>query len=307
LFGLQAYLLGAFVPILSTMNNYLHGVSAEKWELRFSATGVNAVDMSLYLLLAVPIAWHLFNHPPRNNRILKYINLAYLPLSVFAVLLTGSRTSLFAVIPAFIFIVWPKRLTAGRIIGMAVLLILSILIFRAVLPASIAARLSTVASSISSADIGGRVGLWAGAVDIFTQHPIIGSGAGTTSVLIGAYAHQTFLSVLAETGFIGFLLFCCVLLYVVSEISRLPKGYLGCWLATFLVWLVGILSLSFEFRKITWLFFTFMIMQAYNLREQWRAQEKDLKISEVEEVSTLGLTSDIQAFQAHPEEDTSIS
>jgi len=285
--GLQAYILGCFIPIASSINNYLHGTMAENYEVRFSATGVNAVDLALFLLLGLPIAWHLFTHTYKKYRILKIINLAYVPLAVFTVLLTASRTSLFAVIPAVIFIAWPKRLDAGRIVLTLVILIFSLILLQALLPASIIQRLSSVTTSISSADIGGRVNLWWSSVNVFTQHPILGSGSGSLTPLIGSLAHQTFLSVLAETGLIGFILFACVLIYVFLEVLKLPEGYLGLWLSTFFVWLIRVLSLSFEFRKITWLFFSFMIIQGYTLRKEWQSQKADLKFSEAEEIPTL--------------------
>ena len=301
--GLQAYILGAFVPIVSAFNNYLHGTMAENYEVRFSATGVNAVDMALFLLLGLPLAWHLFTHS--NNRIFKLINLAYLPLAVFTVLLTASRTSLFAVIPALIFIAWPKRLDAGRIALTALLVIVSLVLLQALLPASVVERLSSVTTSISNADIGGRVTLWRGSVGVFTQYPIVGSGAASLPTLIGSLAHQTFLSVLAETGLIGFILFGVVLLYIFMEILKLPKGYIGLWLSTFCVWLIGVLSLSFEFRKITWLLFSFMIIQGYTLRKQWQSQKEDIHLSEWEEVAALSIAAEPQLFQNVPGEDQS--
>jgi O-antigen ligase len=149
-------------------------------------------------------------------------------------------------------------------------------------------RLSSVFTSIGSADIGGRVGLWVETAAIFLKHPFVGSGSGSLSFLIGTFSHQTFLSVLAETGLIGFILFCIVLVYIFSQLLRLPKGYIGLWVSTFFIWLIGVLSLSFEFRKITWLFFSFMIIQGFSLREQWQAQKAGLGSSEVEETFVPG-------------------
>ena len=101
--GLQAYVLGSYVCIGSSLFNYIHGTVAERFEVRFSATGVNAVDLALLLSLSIPIAWHLFLQADRKkNRLLKIINIVYIPLAFFAILLTGSRTSLFALIPAII-------------------------------------------------------------------------------------------------------------------------------------------------------------------------------------------------------------
>ncbi len=271
--GLQAYIFGAFVLIASSINNYLHGTIAENYEVRYSATGVNAVDLVVFLLLGLPIAWHLYNHSDKNkNRILKIINISYLPLALVTALLTGSRTSLFAIVPAAIFILWPKKVVISQFILRFVILVVSILLSLAFLPSSIIERLASTSTSISSGDIGGRVILWQETIASFIQHPIFGSGSGTLNTIIGGLSHQTFLSILAETGLIGILLFMCILAIVVNQAVRLPKGYSGLWLSSFFVWFIAVLSLSFEFRKVTWIFFSFVIIEGAALHNKYRSQ-----------------------------------
>jgi|WetSurMetagenome_2_1015567.scaffolds.fasta_scaffold08990_4 O-antigen ligase len=287
IWGMQAIIFGGYVLIASLLNNYIHGTVAVSYEVRFSASGVNAVDLALFLLMGLPIAWYLFRNDLGQYRIIRLLNLAYIPLSVFSVFLTASRTSLFAILPAVIFIAWPKRFDAKRIIMIIGLGLLSLVLLDLLLPAAVIQRLSSAGSSISGADIGGRITLWLGSIAVFLQHPLLGSGSNTLYNLIGSYAHETFLSVLAETGLIGFVIFMSVIVYIFMEIMRLPKGYKGLWVATFFVWVIGVLSLSFEFRKITWLFFSLMISQGCILRSQWQAKKNDLKFSEHKDAPTL--------------------
>lgn len=282
--GLQAFILGSFVPIVSSLINYLHGNVAESYEVRFSATNVNAVDLALFLLMGLPIAWYLFNYfGGKKNNILRIINLTYLPLALFTILLTASRTSLFAVIPALIYILWPKRFDIGRIIFSLFILVAAVTILLVILPSSVIGRLSTVFSSIGSADIGGRVVLWKESIQVFLEHPLLGSGSGSLNTLINSLSHETYLSVLAETGLIGFALFVCVIVIVLNEAVKLRKAHSGVWLSALFVWMVGVLSLSFEFRKITWLFFSFIIIEGYTLNKQLQSQDVKLKGSEKEE------------------------
>jgi O-antigen ligase len=286
--GLQVYVLGAYVCIASSIFNYLSGTTAEKYEVRYSATGVNAVDLALLLLLGIPLAWHLFLlADKKKNRILKIINIAYIPLAFFSVLLTASRTSLFAIVPAIIFILWPKRLNIGRFILISIFLLISLLVIRALLPAGIIERLATVSTSISTADFGGRVNLWMAAITVFLGHPLFGSGGGTLYTTIGSAAHQTFLSVLAETGLIGFLIFTCILAIVVNQAARLPKGYSGFWFSVFFVWVIGVLSLSWETTKSTWIFFSFVIIEGAALQEQYRSETLKSTASETEKGQSL--------------------
>jgi O-antigen ligase len=285
--GLQAYILGAYVCIASSIGNYLSGTIAENYEVRYSATGVNAVDLSLLLLLGIPLAWHLSLLANRKkNRILKIINFAYIPFAIFTVLLTASRTSLFAVVPAIIFILWPKRFNIGRFILISIFLGVSIMIIRVILPAGIIERLATTSTSISSADFGGRVNLWKEAITLFLGHPLVGSGAGILFTTIGSEAHQTFLSILAETGLIGFLLFTCILAIVINQAAGLPKGYSGLWFSVFFIWVIGVLSLTWEAMKPTWLFMSFVIIEAAALHDQFRSENLKSKAPETKKANS---------------------
>jgi hypothetical protein len=106
--ALQAYILGAYITIGSTISNYLAGVEISAYSPgRFSGAGLNAVDLALILTLGLPVAWHLATSARNGTKsnLLRYINFAYIPLAIFAVLLTASRTALLAIIPAILFIV----------------------------------------------------------------------------------------------------------------------------------------------------------------------------------------------------------
>jgi O-antigen ligase len=161
------------------------------------------------------------------------------------------------------------------------------LIVRSILPAGAIERLATVFSSIGAADIGGRVNLWKEAITVFLDHPLLGSGSGTLSTVIGALSHQTYLSVLAETGLVGFLLFFCILAVVLNQASRLPKEYSGLWFSVFFIWAIGVLSLSWEFTKATWLIFSFVIIEGAALQQAYRSEKLRLPASETERVQPL--------------------
>jgi O-antigen ligase len=219
-------------------------------------------------LLGIPLAWHLFKLAGQNkNRLLRIINITYIPLAIFSILLTASRTSLFAIVPAMIFIFWPKKLNLGRILLVMLVIIILLFFFQALLPTEIVERLASTSSSISSSDIGGRVSLWKAAISIFLDHFFLGIGSGTSPIIIGSVAHQIFLSILAETGIIGFILFMSILGIVINQAIKLPKGYSGLWLSVVFVWLIGVLSLSWEVAKATWLFLSFVIIEGAALVE----------------------------------------
>jgi O-antigen ligase len=266
--GLQAYVLGGYVLVISTIHNYLSGNVAVQYQGRYSATGVNAVDMALLLILGLPIsipfAMQLSFSARRNLKgtILQAFNLLYIPLSIFAIILTGSRTSLVAILPFIIFMIFTQCIKVEQKILMLGILCVSILVLSPFIPPSVISRLETIGSSIGEGDLGGRVSLWRAGITALSQHPILGVGSGSMDYTIGAWIHNTFLSVATETGFIGFILFLSILGLVFYELIRLPRQTAGLWLTILMTWTIGVLSLSWEAKKVTWILLSFMIIEA---------------------------------------------
>jgi O-antigen ligase len=278
--GLQAYVFGGYVLIGSTILNYVNGIAAVNYEARFSATGVNAVELAVLLLLGLPFAWHLFSTADKQKGLLlRIINLAYLPLSIFAAFLTGSRTGLFAVVPALIFISWPKKANMGRLLQNFLILLVLLVVVWSFIPSSVTARLDTASASIGSADLGKRVPLWFEALKVFIEHPILGNGSGTLPGKIGSEAHNTPFSILGETGLAGFFLFVSVLLIVFNKIIKMPGEYKGLWLATLCIWVIGSSLLTWEYKKVTWILLSLAVINSSCIHEQIRLQKDKLEFS----------------------------
>lgn len=261
--GLQAYIFGAYVLVISTIYNFLAGNVAVKYEGRYSATGVNAVDLALILMLGLPVAAHLFFAAQDGKQMtsLKALNLLYIPLSIFVVILTGSRTSLVMAIPFGIYILGARQIKFNRKLITFAVLFIFMLAFLPFVPQSVISRLGSIGSSISDGDLGGRIRLWWQAVVVLTEHPIVGVGSGAIITSIGSAVHNTFISIIAETGFVGFVLFLAILGTVVYTAANLPKEVSGLWLTMLMIWTIGVLSLSWEFRKLTWIILSFVIIE----------------------------------------------
>lgn len=278
--GLQAYVFGAYVLVAGTIYNYLAGNIAVKYEGRYSATGVNAVDLALLLTLGLPIALQLYFVASREKKgfLLQLVNLLYLPLSVFSIVLTGSRTSLLAIIPFVAFMIGTQQIKVERKILIFITVLVTLLILFPFIPQSLIYRLGSIGSSIGEGDLGGRINLWWESIVVLAKHPIFGIGSGAVASNIGSAVHNTFISVITETGFIGFVLFLSVLGIVIYEAVNLPKGISGLWLAILATWAIGVLSLSWEFRKITWIILSFVVVES-SFSEQLRAQNVKILLS----------------------------
>jgi len=258
--GLQSYILGAFVLIGSTVSNYLAGIETAVYSGgRYAATGFNANDMGLILALGIPVAWHLAVSSVRGTiiRRLKPLNLVYIPLATMAILLSGSRGSMIAAAPAFFYILWSlRRLSPAFRALVFVVLVAGLLASFSLVPQSSLQRLATTGSSISDADLGGRVSIWRDSIAVFSRQPLLGVGSGAFRVasVRRTVTHNVFLSILAELGIVGFTLFVALLAISVYEALNQPKLYAGLWLTTLSVWMLGALVHTWEYRKQTWLF-----------------------------------------------------
>jgi O-antigen ligase len=266
--AMEAYILGAYVSIFSTIFNYLIGQGISLYEAeRYAGSSMNAVDLALILALGLPVAWHLAIFPEKGLKgiVLRFVNYAYLPAAIFAMMLTASRTALFALLPMIFYAIGTatRLKPSSRILTISLLLI-SVLALQSYIPQATLERLGTTADSIAAADLGGRVKLWKGSIAIFLQHPLLGVGSGALHLprLLGAVAHNTFLSVLAEVGLIGFILFAIIIAIVTYQALTQMKAFSALWLTVMAIWAIGAFTLTWESRKPTWLFFTLVIISA---------------------------------------------
>lgn len=252
--AMQAYVLGCYISIIDTIALYL---SNQGMNVRFSATGFNPNDLSLILVIGIPMAWYLVNsedHGPVKI-IQGIVNFVYIPAAFFVLFLTASRGSLMASIPAILYIILSLRRYKWLY---RCLFLLSVAMFVFVLlpyiPQSNIERLSSINKSISEADLGGRMALWKASIKVFTENPILGIGSGLLS------SHNVFLSVLGETGLVGLTFFFTGIIWIFIETLKKMKQGQWIWIALFCVWLLGATVHTWEDRKPTWLIFSFIVI-----------------------------------------------
>jgi O-antigen ligase len=241
---------------------------------------VNANDVALFLILGMPLGLPivmplLFTiHRNLKGLLQQLINLLYMPLSVFSIVLTGSRTSLVAIIPFGFFMIGTQRIKVEHKILISVLLLVSLLALLPLIPPVVLQRIGTIGASIRGADLGGRVAMWRKGIAVLAQHPIFGVGSGAVDRLIGGNVHNTFITIATETGFIGLVLFLAILGLVVYAAIMLPKNTSALWMSIFLTWLIGSVSMSWEFRKVTWIILSFVMIESSFGKQGAQVEEK---------------------------------
>lgn len=253
---LQAYVLGAWVAAIATFYGYFQGIEVE-YE-RFAAQGFDPNDLSAYINFAVPMAAYLAVR--RHGAALRVLNIAFIPIGLMAVFLTGSRTGIVGTAVAFIFVLLSLRSTkmSWRTFTFTIFGVGAFFAVTLVPPESYL-RLATVASEVQTGTLNNRTQIWGAGLETLSQRPLLGVGAGAFSKgvepILGTPAapHNAFIAIAAESGVPGLLLWLAMLALLVPRITLLWGTERRFWLIMLLVLLVPFLSLNFEWRKASWL------------------------------------------------------
>jgi O-antigen ligase len=273
--GLQAYILGAYVAVGSAVQNYLSGNAYYTNYQRFSPGDTNPDGFGFILALGIPLAWYLAGskNTSRLSPLWKFVNYAYIPAAFLGLALSGTRTALIASLVGMAFGL--ISLTRLRIWArIAIFLLLSAVIFILwpyVQTLESFQRLGTTASEITEGDLNNRTNNWSEGLESFVEHPIIGVGTNMYRSVnsLGKVGHNSFISVLVELGLVGFLLFGIILAIVFTQAWSHPSKWdKSFWLTVFAVWTIGSSTLTWEHRKTTWLFLSFIIASAMLARQR---------------------------------------
>lgn len=267
--GLQMFVLGAYVSVIDTISNYFAGISRGSTP-RYAATGFNANGIALIIALTLPIAWYLAisaaTSDSKLSKLLSIANYFFLPLGVFAVLLTASRTAFIVMIPTFWFMLGAStRLRFVDRILIASFLAGALYFVQPLIPQTSIDRLSTTQSEFAEGDLSGRRLIWTQALEVFETQPLIGTGSGTFKAAVDykdKSAHNTYLAILIESGAIGLALFALVAGISILHLKELPRWEAMFYLTLLIILGIGITTMSWEIKKPTWFILTMVVVHA---------------------------------------------
>ena len=257
---LHAYVAGAVVASGDTVLRYL--LNQQTYWRRYAAAGFDPNDLGLTLALAIPMALFLAHREGWTS----WLYRAAIVLIEVAILLTASRTAAIVTALAFSYALLTWRISTRMQWTTAVALLLFFAAgMVAFAPRASRERLATLPGELAAGTLHNRTRIWKTGLKALKQHPIVGVGAGAYPEAVKPWlgvpaipgheyvAHNTFLSVLVETGLLGFTLFAGLLAACALFIWILPRTERDLWLVAGAVWAVGVCTLSWEHRKPGWL------------------------------------------------------
>jgi O-antigen ligase len=270
---LTAYVLGSYVSALDTILLYRRAGGAAG---RFAGGGGDPNDLAMTLAAAIPMAWYLgmTYHRP----LVRWVSRVYLPIGLLAIGLTGSRGGMIASLVGLLIVpLTMTRLSPGKLALAVALLAISGGLAVAFVPQTLVSRLSTTTSEVEDLSLGGRFRIWKAGINAFVQRPLIGYGSGSFKTALmpqlgstAQVAHNSYLSVLVEEGFIGLLLYLTMFIAVFLSLMRLrgmERRFALVLLATIAV---AMLPLSWDDRKTVWFVLAALVGLARAPSLAWR-------------------------------------
>lgn len=275
---LQAYTLGMCVPAGNTVIRFL--LAKQTYYQRYASEGFDPNDLALTCCIAIPIACYL------SIRIAGWSAWVYrgvIGFALIAIFLSASRAGAAAALVALCLIPWTYGYLARRekLVLVAAACCFAVLAI-AFVPATSWNRLTTAVSEFSQGTLNSRTLIWKTGLDALRDAPFQGIGAGAFPVVSEAIlgspketrlvAHNTFLSVLTETGVVGFALFSLLLGMLVWHVCTFPRLERRFWTVTLVTWGMGVSTLTWEQRKPTWLLFSLILVRGAHAFQREPAQ-----------------------------------
>lgn len=257
----EAVVVGCYIPAAAVLYAYFSGhvMRLQEGE-RFTAEGWNPNDLALMLCAGVILAFFVFSQERPIYK--KVMCIVFLVVGPTAILMTGSRGGAaalsVAITPIVIFVLRKSkgyqstlRLWMPLVVAAAVLLVVQ------VVPNEVLSRIASIPEQIKAKDIGDRYLLWIAGIETFASNWLVGVGSGgfMRAAGLSQVVHNTYISVLAETGILGGGCFFAMLWSIRKRVNKVANAQKTVIFCIFGTWLVGAIVATLEMTRLTWMTF----------------------------------------------------
>lgn len=262
---INAYLAGMLIAMGSLYLNYFDFIPLVR-EYRYTGAHMNQNQMAYNLSIAAFLAYYLYLLPKstfltkRSTFPVRLLVAILILFAAIAVFLTGSRSGTITLASAVFAAMLVHGLKSKVIASWTVFGVVLIYSAKQIVPPDLVARLlsGTEASTFLL-----RKTAWSEGISVWASTPLTGIGYGCYSLVTakGLVAHNTFVSVLVETGLIGLaILLLFLFLAIYAAFKRGDNRRLVFVVSLLLVWFLSQLAHSGEYNKITWFVFALALL-----------------------------------------------
>ncbi|HEY8682264.1 MAG TPA: O-antigen ligase family protein, partial [Rhodanobacter sp.] len=209
------FVLCAMVLALHGVDQFIHGIGwtgmglSEDSRIQYVGIFNDPNDLGLLFVATLPMALYL---SARGGFLGRIFWLAGAALLLYGIYLTNSRGAFLAVMVIGAVYLWRTR-------GLLIALLLSSVGMMGMM--MLPSRVQDLDVDESSAF--GRVDAWYEGLHMFLSHPVFGVGAGNFTDYNYLTAHNSFVLVLAETGFFGYILWLAFVGYSFAMTLRVLR------------------------------------------------------------------------------------
>ena len=294
----QAFVLACWGVAAATFMSYMRGTLTI--DNRYTAEGLNGNDVALTLVLGIPMAWYLA--VLRGSWFVRWLNRAYVPIALVALLLTASRGGFVAALPALALIPWTfGRLDYRSKLVLSVLIVASVWLVAIMVPSASWERLSTLQSD---GTMGYRRIIWTAGFHVALNHPVLGVGAGGFPLSVATElakpfpAHNAFLSVWVEQGVIGFLIFISVFVAAIVPHWRTPPLLSRFRVVLLVTLIIGMIPQNWDYVKSTWFILALLAAQGSSVEGVRRRSSFPRALGHAGRLARVGTAEPIRSERA---------
>ncbi len=259
---MRAFVIGTAILVFNVYLNQIGLGLKEASETRATAESANPNGVAAACCIACQFALYLITHREKGRfELPNWLYWVFIAVAAIAIPMTGSRSGFLSALCAAISFV-PLLIKARHRSGWknAAMLVVILAVIGVAVPRLVSkAILTRVTEGTESYTFQSRVDAWSRGLREWKKTPMLGVGPATYAIAGLASgereraAHNTFVSVLVETGIIGSVLYFAFWLLVIRRVFRMPKAERFFWLVFFLSLLPLMVTGNDEASKSLWL------------------------------------------------------
>lgn len=262
-----AYLLGAIGLTYFLVRGYDPNSTTVRHEIR----GFDANETSLQLALGLPIALYLLLIA--KAWLLRGLGLVYIPIALFGIFITGSRTGFITALLGFIGLIpWFWRTTfIWKLISLIFVVVIAVGV-TSMVPQKTLDRLFSSGTELSQGTLSSRSITWSRAWLEINEAPFFGNGLSSFRRVINKYnidytAHNSYIAIMVEQGIVGLLAYLAVIITVLLQAFKIPSEQRLLMLSLLFIAIAGQFTLTLNGRMFIWFAYLFIVIKA-NLEQQ---------------------------------------